>query len=343
MLTSAMRSLCCTCFPFIAPRVPSPALRRTTRATLSSSSKLAGTTGVLKMPDVASLISAPDCKLVVMIGAGMSVSAGIPDFRTPGTGLYDNLQEYGLPYAEAIFDLDFYCQNPKPFQRLCRELWPGNFKPTPAHAFLKVLHDKQKLARAFTQNIDSLEAAAGLPSEAVVAAHGNFDSASVVSGSAAGRDVPIDQVRTAAFGGDDEWTALAQRHGGLVKPDIVFFGEQLPMRFFERAREDLPAATLLLVLGTSLAVQPFASLVGMTRPGVPRLLINRERVGEHMPGGFDFSAASNAADGFYEGDCDDAARELCDLLGWGAELEAALTQAAEASEAFIQANRTAAV
>ena len=81
----------------------------------------------------------------------------------------------------------------------------------------------------------------------------------------------------------------------------------------------------------------------MTRPGVPRLLINRERVGEHMPGGFDFSAASNAADGFYEGDCDDAARELCDLLGWGAELEAALTQAAEASEAFIQANRTAAV
>ena len=167
-----------------------------------------------------------------------------------------------------------------------------------------MLHDKQKLARAFTQNIDSLEAAAGLPSEAVVAAHGNFDSASVVSGSAAGRDVPIDQVRTAAFGGDDEWTALAQRHGGLVKPDIVFFGEQLPTRFFERAREDLPAATLLLVLGTSLAVQPFASLVGMTRPGVPRLLINRERVGEHMPGGFDSSAASNAADGFYEGDCD---------------------------------------
>ena len=73
----------------------------------------------LTLERVAELLRQPNARVVVMAGAGISVSAGIPDFRTPGTGLYDNLQEYGLPYPEAIFDLDFYRTNPKPFQRLC--------------------------------------------------------------------------------------------------------------------------------------------------------------------------------------------------------------------------------
>ena len=47
-------------------------------------------------------------KIVILTGAGISVSAGIPDFRSPGSGLYDNLKEYNLPYAEAIFSLDYF-------------------------------------------------------------------------------------------------------------------------------------------------------------------------------------------------------------------------------------------
>ena len=174
-----------------------------------------------------------------MVGAGMSVSAGIPDFRTPGTGLYDNLQEYDLPYAEAIFDIRYFHRNPAPFYRLCREMWPGSYDPTPAHYFVRLLHDKGVLLRCYTQNIDSLETAAGLPSEMLVAAHGNFDTASVCVPPAHRREsgfssnsaptVEVAELRGALQAeGEEGWRALAARHGGLVKPGIVFFGEELP-------------------------------------------------------------------------------------------------------------------
>ncbi len=55
-------------------------------------------------------------------------AAGIPDFRSPGTGLYDNLQQYNLPSPQAIFELDFFKENPEPFFKLAKELWPGVFK-----------------------------------------------------------------------------------------------------------------------------------------------------------------------------------------------------------------------
>jgi NAD-dependent SIR2 family protein deacetylase len=321
-MLSCWSSLIAPCFPASSRRAAALSSQRAA-AYLSSSTHGSSPARPLDLERAAELIAAEGSRTVVMAGAGISVSAGIPDFRTPGTGLYDNLQEYGLPHPQAIFDLDFYRHNPRPFQRLCRELWPGNFAPTPMHALFKVLHDKGKLLRCFTQNIDSLETAAGLPADAVVPAHGNFDGAHVV---ATGAPVPIEEVRAAAFGGAEEWGALAARHGGLVKPDIVFFGENLPRRFFERVQADLPAADLLLVCGTSLEVHPFASLVGEVRAGTPRLLINRERVGEgpvgmHGRGGFDFDSGT---DGHYAGDCDDAARRLARLLGWEGELDAVL-------------------
>lgn len=65
---------------------------------------------------------------------------------------------------------------------------------------------------------------------------------------------------------------------GLVKPDIVFFGENLPQRFYECVSVDFPKASLLIIMGSSLVVQPFASLIGRVKSHVPRLLINREKV-----------------------------------------------------------------
>ena len=160
--------------------------------------------------------------IVVVNGAGVSTSCGIPDFRTPGTGLYSKLEEYDLPYPEAIFDLDFFRSNPAPFYRLCQELWPGRYAPTPTHRFIKLLDQKELLVRCYTQNIDSLESLAGTPKELVVAAHGNFDSATCVG---TGASVPVEELKEAiGNGGSPEvveagWKALAEKHGGLVKPD----------------------------------------------------------------------------------------------------------------------------
>lgn len=77
--------------------------------------------------------------------------------RSPGSGLYSNLEQYDIPYPEAIFELGYFFVNPKPFFTLAKELYPGNYRPNSAHYFLRLLHDKGLLLRLYTQNIDGLE------------------------------------------------------------------------------------------------------------------------------------------------------------------------------------------
>nr|XP_047921261.1 NAD-dependent protein deacetylase sirtuin-3, mitochondrial isoform X6 [Anser cygnoides] len=132
----------------------------------------------LTLQDVAKLIRKKECRrIVVMAGAGISTPSGIPDFRSPGSGLYSNLEQYDIPYPEAIFELTYFFVNPKPFFTLAKELYPGNYRPNYAHYFLRLLHDKGLLLRLYTQNIDGLERAAGIPPDRMVEAHGTFATA----------------------------------------------------------------------------------------------------------------------------------------------------------------------
>ena len=116
-----------------------------------------------------------------MAGAGLSVHSGIPDFRTPGTGIYDNLKKYNLPYPEAIFDISYFRYVPEPFYTWAREFFPGiNYHPNRAHNFIKALEDQGKLLRFFTQNIDGLELLAGISQDKLVFAHGSFTGAACI-------------------------------------------------------------------------------------------------------------------------------------------------------------------
>ncbi|CAK0801625.1 unnamed protein product [Prorocentrum cordatum] len=245
--------------------------------------------------------------------------SGIPDFRTPGTGLYDNLQRFDLPRAESIFDLDYFRERPGAFYELCREMWPGKFSPTPAHYFLRLLQEKGLLLRCYSQNIDSLENQAGLRPEKLVAAHGNFDEAHVID-TEPEVAVPISELREAVLSGETGWQGLREKYGNLVKPKIVFFGEGLPERFIRLHQQDMASCDLLIV------IRKKTSLVGKAAPGAPRLLINRDPAGtcDGLARGFRFhleEEGANWRDVWYQGDCDAGCEELARALGWSDDLE----------------------
>ncbi|GAP87157.2 putative NAD-dependent histone deacetylase SIR2 [Rosellinia necatrix] len=246
-------------------------------------------------------------RIVVMTGAGISTAAGIPDFRSPKTGLYHNLARLDLPHPEAVFEIDFFRNNPRPFYVLAKELYPGNFQPTVSHAFVALLAKRNLLRMLFTQNIDCLERAAGVPPELIVEAHGSFATQRCVD---CKRPYPDAEMRKCV---ESASLPICVRDGcfGYVKPDIVFFGEQLPNAFFENATVP-QEADLVIVIGTSLTVHPFAGLPRLARDSVPRLLFNMERVGDF---------GTRADDVLCLGECDDGIRQLADELGWRDELE----------------------
>jgi NAD-dependent histone deacetylase SIR2 len=238
-------------------------------------------------------------------GAGISTSAGIPDFRSPDTGLYANLARLNLPYAEAVFDISYFRGNPEPFYALAHELYPGKYRPTITHSFISLLQKKGLLLHLFTQNIDCLEREAGVPADLIVEAHGSFATQRCID---CRKEYPDDKMRECISSRE---VPHCEACGGLVKPDIVFFGEGLPPTFFER--RTLPGlADLCIILGTSLSVHPFASLPGFVQDGVPRLLINKERVG---------GLGSRSDDVLELGDCDAGVRKLAAACGWLEELE----------------------
>ena len=284
-------------------------------------------------------------KICLMTGAGISVSAGIPDFRTPGTGLYDNLAKYNLPKPESMFDMEYFSEDPTPFYDLARELLPSNFKPTPMHYFIKLLEKKNLLQRCYTQNIDTLERLAGVSEDKLIEAHGSFGSSfctlckkeysaeyfrdrvtNMTDGVLNSKGEKIPWCKCTAKVLDPETRKMNQSCDGNVKPSIVFFGENLPSRYFELREDDLRNCDLLIVAGTSLQVSPFCDTMHYCNLKAPRLLINREKVGlaSAVSGeqGFQFNKMENYRDVALLGTCDEGIWILCELLGWQEELRA---------------------
>ncbi|KAI9598276.1 DHS-like NAD/FAD-binding domain-containing protein [Syncephalis fuscata] len=260
--------------------------------------------------------------IIVLTGAGVSVSCGIPDFRS-ANGIYSRMDKYPLDDPQQMFDIEYFRYCPEIFFSFAKEIYPSNFKPSPSHAFIRLLEEKGRLLRNYTQNIDTLEQSAGI--ERVLQCHGSFATARcikchhVVPGNEIKDDIFAERVprcpqcaqrrkenkpirkRTSDDDSEDEDD---ENSDGILKPDIVFFGENLPSEFDDRLAMDREEVDLLIVMGSSLKVAPVSGIMGHIPHRVPQIVINKTPI-RHME--FDVQLL---------GDCDLIVPELCRRLNW---------------------------
>ncbi len=200
-------------------------------------------------------------RTVALTGAGVSVPSGIPDFRTPETGLWANVDPMEVAHID-VFERDperFWSYYRPRFQSL------GDKRPNAAHEALAELERRGLLEGVITQNIDRLHRAAG--SRELVEVHGSIDTSSCTRCAAS---FGIDEVDSLF---DERGVARCASCGGPVKPDVVLFGELLPERAMARAQRLAERADLLLCVGSSLVVHPVASLPRLTLERGGRLAI----------------------------------------------------------------------
>ena len=198
---------------------------------------------------------------VALTGAGISVPSGIPDFRSPGTGVWEKVNPMEVAHIEV------FRREPKRFWSYYRPRFGmlDGKQPNGAHLALAELEQRGLLEAVITQNIDRLHRKAG--SRRVVEVHGTIDTASCVHCSAT---YSREQVRDMF---DDEGVARCTGCEGPVKPDVVLFGELLPEEAMAEAYTLAERAELLLCVGSSLEVQPVASLPAVTRRAGGRVAI----------------------------------------------------------------------
>ncbi len=192
---------------------------------------------------------------VALTGAGISVPSGIPDFRSPGTGLWTKVDPMKVAHIDAFH------RDTKGFWEYYRPRFDtlADKEPNPAHGALAELERRGLLESVITQNIDRLHRRAG--SERIIEMHGSIASSSCTT---CGASFDLDQVERLF---DEDGVATCPGCMGKVKPDVVLFGELLPESAMTQARALCERADLLLCIGTSLEVYPVAGLPELTLAG----------------------------------------------------------------------------
>ncbi|SCU93992.1 LAME_0F05710g1_1 [Lachancea meyersii CBS 8951] len=269
-------------------------------------------------------------KVLVLTGAGISTSLGIPDFRS-SEGFYSKIRHLGLEDPQDVFNYEIFMQDPSVFYNIAHMVLPPENIYSPLHSFIRMIQDKGKLLRNYTQNIDNLESYAGIQSEKMVQCHGSFATASCVTchwklpgerifSNIRNLELPLcpycykkrkEFFPTVVPGTKESepenfnsMFSHVLKSYGVLKPDITFFGEALPSKFHRFIRDDVMKCDLLICIGTSLKVAPVSEIVNMIPAYVPQVLINKDPV-RHAE--FDLSLL---------GFCDDVAAFVTQKCGW---------------------------
>lgn len=191
--------------------------------------------------------------VVLLSGAGLSTNAGIPDFRGP-QGLY---RKANISNPESIFDISYFERDPSLFYSFHKEFLDSldTVLPTFGHRFFAALEEAEKLDGIITQNIDSLHQKAG--SRKVYEIHGGIWDSYCRK---CGKKFSLETMKAKM---KEEKIPHCDKCGGVIKPDIVFFGEMV--KHLGKCQQLASSADLLFVVGSSLAVTPAAMLPSMCR------------------------------------------------------------------------------
>jgi len=200
--------------------------------------------------------------VVALTGAGISVPSGIPDFRSPGTGLWQKVDPMEVAHIDA------FRGDPVRFWSFYGERFATlrDRRPNRAHLALAELERRGELAAVITQNVDMLHRRAG--TRELVEVHGSIEHAGCP---ACGQRFPLDQAQARR---DDDVQGVPRCDcGEALKPGVVLFGELLPAQALARAEELAESADLLVCVGSSLEVYPVASLPFTTRAAGGRVAL----------------------------------------------------------------------
>jgi len=199
---------------------------------------------------------------VALTGAGISTPSGIPDFRSPGTGLWHRADPFAVASIWAFRD------SPQVFYNWLRPLAlaAAQAQPNPAHLALAELEQQGLLRAVITQNVDGLHQKAG--SRRVLEVHGHTRTATCLN--------CLDSVPTEPY-----WPHFlakgtlprCPRCQEILKPDVVLFGEPLPYEVMEAAQAEALLCDLMLVIGSSLDVMPASDLPFLARRRGARLVV----------------------------------------------------------------------
>jgi NAD-dependent deacetylase len=201
-------------------------------------------------------------RAVVLTGAGISVPSGIPDFRSPGTGLWENVDPMEVAHIDA------WRRDPDRFWSFYGQRFASLVDKAPNEAHLAVAElERRGLVRAvITQNIDRLHRLAG--TERLIEVHGSIDQSVCMQ---CGGRVPIDRV--VQLLAESDGAPVCESCVLPLKPDVVLFGELLPERALAEAQSLAMEADLMICVGSSLEVYPVAGLPAMMHGAGGRLVL----------------------------------------------------------------------
>ncbi len=181
--------------------------------------------------------------ITALTGAGISTLSGIPDFRGKHNPIWDKYPQ------DKLFNPVYFNEQPRMFFDFLRDVLEKEYQPNIAHFFLKFLETKKKLKAIITQNIDGLHKLSG--SKNVYELHGSIYSSHCLK---CGKSYTYDIFVKKLF----KEKVVSCECSGVIKPDIVFFGEMLPQEDLNMAIFNATRSDLMIVIGTSLVVQPAA-------------------------------------------------------------------------------------